>query len=469
MGQTLSEKVWEQHVVHHAAGEPDLLYIDLHLVHEVTSPQAFDGLRLCGPDGAPSRAHRRDDGPQRADVGSRPADRGSDLGQADGRARGQLRRVRHPLLRHGRPGPGHRARDRPGAGAHAAGHDDRVRRQPHLHPRRVRRARVRHRHERGRARAGHADATAACGRARWRSPSKAPARGRDRQGRRARDHRPHRHRRRDRFGDRVPRRGDPQPLDGRAHDRLQHVDRGRRARRADRTRRHDVRVPRRQAARAEGRTTGNTRSTRWRALVTDSDATFDKEVVLDATTLRPHVSWGTNPSQTISIDATVPDPDTFADAGEREAAKRAPCLHGPEGRDADARRCRRHRVHRVVHELAHRRPASRRRRRTRPQGEARHPHARRAGFGRSESASRGRRPRPGVPRRRLRLARTGLLDVPRHEPRQARARRAMRVDERTATSKAARARAVAPTSSPPPSPPQPLSPATSPPRTTWSD
>jgi 3-isopropylmalate/(R)-2-methylmalate dehydratase large subunit len=43
---TLSEKVWERHVVHRAAGEPDLLYIDLHLVHEVTSPQAFDGLRL---------------------------------------------------------------------------------------------------------------------------------------------------------------------------------------------------------------------------------------------------------------------------------------------------------------------------------------------------------------------------------------------------------------------------------------
>ena len=48
MGKTLPEKVWERHVVHHAADEPDLLYIDLHLVHEVTSPQAFDGLRLNG-------------------------------------------------------------------------------------------------------------------------------------------------------------------------------------------------------------------------------------------------------------------------------------------------------------------------------------------------------------------------------------------------------------------------------------
>jgi 3-isopropylmalate/(R)-2-methylmalate dehydratase large subunit len=48
MAQTLSEKVWEHHVVRRAEGEPDLLYIDLHLVHEVTSPQAFDGLRLAG-------------------------------------------------------------------------------------------------------------------------------------------------------------------------------------------------------------------------------------------------------------------------------------------------------------------------------------------------------------------------------------------------------------------------------------
>ncbi|MDD2857989.1 MAG: 3-isopropylmalate dehydratase large subunit [Candidatus Nanopelagicales bacterium] len=48
MAKTLAEKVWEAHVVRRAAGEPDLLYIDLHLVHEVTSPQAFDGLRAAG-------------------------------------------------------------------------------------------------------------------------------------------------------------------------------------------------------------------------------------------------------------------------------------------------------------------------------------------------------------------------------------------------------------------------------------
>ena len=48
MGRTLAEKVWDAHVVRRAEGEPDLLYIDLHLIHEVTSPQAFDGLRATG-------------------------------------------------------------------------------------------------------------------------------------------------------------------------------------------------------------------------------------------------------------------------------------------------------------------------------------------------------------------------------------------------------------------------------------
>ncbi len=48
MGRTLAEKVWDSHVVRRVDGEPDLVYIDLHLVHEVTSPQAFDGLRLAG-------------------------------------------------------------------------------------------------------------------------------------------------------------------------------------------------------------------------------------------------------------------------------------------------------------------------------------------------------------------------------------------------------------------------------------
>src|SRR5215216_2294902 len=46
--KTLVEKVWDKHVVRSTEGEPDLLYVDLHLVHEVTSPQAFEGLRVAG-------------------------------------------------------------------------------------------------------------------------------------------------------------------------------------------------------------------------------------------------------------------------------------------------------------------------------------------------------------------------------------------------------------------------------------
>ena len=46
--KTLAKKLWESHVVREGGNEPDLLYVDLHLVHEVTSPQAFEGLRLAG-------------------------------------------------------------------------------------------------------------------------------------------------------------------------------------------------------------------------------------------------------------------------------------------------------------------------------------------------------------------------------------------------------------------------------------
>ena len=48
MSRTLSQKIWDNHLVTRSEGQPDILYIDLHLIHEVTSPQAFDGLRLSG-------------------------------------------------------------------------------------------------------------------------------------------------------------------------------------------------------------------------------------------------------------------------------------------------------------------------------------------------------------------------------------------------------------------------------------
>ena len=48
MSKTMVEKIWDSHIVHEEPGQPAILYVDLHLVHEVTSPQAFDGLRMTG-------------------------------------------------------------------------------------------------------------------------------------------------------------------------------------------------------------------------------------------------------------------------------------------------------------------------------------------------------------------------------------------------------------------------------------
>jgi 3-isopropylmalate/(R)-2-methylmalate dehydratase large subunit len=61
----------------------------------------------------------------------------------------------------------------------------------------------------------------------------------------------------------------------------------------------------------------------WRSLRTDDDATFDKSVRLDATTLTPYVSWGTNPGQVIPLAEAVPDPESYAEPAAREAAERA--------------------------------------------------------------------------------------------------------------------------------------------------
>ena len=61
----------------------------------------------------------------------------------------------------------------------------------------------------------------------------------------------------------------------------------------------------------------------WRSLATDEGATFDRTVRLDAGSIRPQITWGTNPAQVVSIDDTVPDPDTISDPATREAATRA--------------------------------------------------------------------------------------------------------------------------------------------------
>ena len=151
MPKNMFEKIWEPHEV-----SEGLIYIDLHLVHEVTSPQAFDGLRLAG------RQVRRPDKTLATADHNTPTD-GTMAARliADELSRVQVETLERNCEEFGIPiycarlrPPGDRPRDRPGAGGHPAGDDDRLRRQPHLHPRRLRRAGLRHRHLRGRARAG---------------------------------------------------------------------------------------------------------------------------------------------------------------------------------------------------------------------------------------------------------------------------------------------------------------------------
>ena len=61
----------------------------------------------------------------------------------------------------------------------------------------------------------------------------------------------------------------------------------------------------------------------WRSLHSDSDAVFDRELEIDVSEIRPQVTWGTNPGMVVSIDGAVPDPADFVDDDDREAAQRA--------------------------------------------------------------------------------------------------------------------------------------------------
>ena len=170
-------------------------------------------------------------------------------------------------------------------------------------------------------------------RRRWRSPSTATLPdGRHREGRRARDHRPPRHRGRHRLGHRVPRVRHPRAVDGRADDGLQHVDRGGRARRDGRARRHDVRLPRGPRVRAEGRGVG---AGARRLAVARHRRRRDVRPARSCSTpprIRPTVTWGTNPAQSVDIDDVVPAPTRSTDADSRDAARARARVHGPARR-----------------------------------------------------------------------------------------------------------------------------------------
>ncbi len=258
-GRTLAEKVWEAHLVRRAEGEPDLLYIDMHFVHEVTSAQAFDGLRLAG---RPVR---------RADLTIATEDHNTptldiDKPIADPVSRTQIETLRRNCAEFGVRL--HSLGDADQGVVHVIG--------PQL----------------GLTQPGM---TIVCGDSHTSThgafgalafgigtsevehvlatqtlplkPFKTMAinvlghlqPGRDRQGRHPGGHREDRHRRRAGLRARIPRRGDPRAVHGRPDDGLQHVDRGRRPRGHDRPRRHDVRLPQGPSARPAGYGLGSRR------------------------------------------------------------------------------------------------------------------------------------------------------------------------------------------------------------------
>jgi 3-isopropylmalate/(R)-2-methylmalate dehydratase large subunit len=131
--RTLYDKLWDEHVVHTEDDGTAVLYIDRHLVHEVTSPQAFEGPAPGQPQGLARQFHRRHGRPQHAHHRLGPRLRRHH--RPDQQAAGDHARRQHQGQRRGGllsvPGqaPGHRARHRPRAGRHAAGHDRGLRRQ----------------------------------------------------------------------------------------------------------------------------------------------------------------------------------------------------------------------------------------------------------------------------------------------------------------------------------------------------
>jgi hypothetical protein len=188
------------------------------------------------------------------------------------------------------------------------------------------------------------------------------------------------------------------------------------------------------------------RGRRLEDAVTDDDATFDKEVVLDAAEITAARHLGHQPRPGRPDHSVVPDPDDFDNPTERNAAERALEYMGLEPGTPMKRwrstPCSSARAPTAASRTCGPRPRW-------PKGRTvavGHPRDGRARLVHGEGPGRGRGPRQGLHRRRLRLARAGLLDVPGHEPRQARPRRALRPAPATATSRAARAAAAAPTS-----------------------
>ena len=320
--QTLSEKVWDRHVVRSAAGEPDLLYIDLHLVHEVTSPQAFDGLRLAG------RGVRRPDLTV-ATMDHNVPTAGLDRPLEDPISAKQIQVLAQNCEEFGircyamgDPGQGivhvigpEQGLTQPGMtivcgdshtsthgafGALAFGigtseveHVLATQTLPQMRPGTM---------------AINVDGELPLG-VTAKDVVLAIIAGIGTGGG---------------IGSVLEYRGSAiraLSMEGRMTVCNMSIEAGARA--------GLIAPDDTTFAYLEGRPAAPTGKAwehaldEWRSLVTDPAATFDKVIDIDAATLLPQVSWGTNPSQTVTIDATVPDPDALVDDALRESAKRA--------------------------------------------------------------------------------------------------------------------------------------------------
>ncbi|MCW2777005.1 MAG: leuC [Frankiales bacterium] len=326
MGTTLAEKVWEAHLVRRAEGEPDLLYIDLHLVHEVTSPQAFDGLRLAG------RPLRRPDLHLATEDHNVPTDLLADAGTAD--IADPVSRVQVETLRRNCAEFGVRLHPMGDAGqgiVHVIGPQLGVT-QPgmtivcgdsHTSTHGAFGALA---FGIGTSEVEHVMATQTLPLVRPKTmavtvegslpPGTTPkdlvlaliAQVGTGGGQ----------------GHVVEYRGqafEEMSMEGRMTVCNMSIEWGARA--------GMVAPDDTTFAYLQGRPEApqgddwDAAVASWRTLRTDDDAAFDKEVVLDATTITPFVTWGTNPAQGVPLGDVVPDPQSLPAGGERDAAERA--------------------------------------------------------------------------------------------------------------------------------------------------
>ena len=322
MGQTLSEKVWERHVVHRGEGEPDLLYVDLHLVHEVTSPQAFDGLRMSG------RTVRRPD-LTLATADHNVPTTGLELGVTDPISRRQLEVLSRNceefgirLYPMGDPGQGivhiiapEQGFTQPGmtivcGDSHTSTHGAFGALAFGI----------------GTSEVEHVLATQTLPQSRPGTMA-VTIEGEIPRGVTAKD-----------VvlsviarigtgggsGSIIEYRGSAiraLSMESRMTICNMSIEAGAKA--------GMIAPDDTTFAYLDGRPFAPSGAAweaafaDWQTLPTDADAAFDKEVVLDAAEIRPSVSWGTNPAQTTTIAGSVPEPDSFADPADREAARRA--------------------------------------------------------------------------------------------------------------------------------------------------